>query len=343
MSLKGHYSNRRKKERIYRIILFVSIFTIITMLGVILYRPPAMEDYSGGVYKKTFETGYKPLRQELKLLKKEGFFQVPPEPLTPVPTVFTEWYHALPVNFSAAAFSELEQITDLSLKAAVQQKNLYFPEPLENSVPPDLFLSLEQCFAYRLGKRDYKRASAALERMFCFSSLMLNSNAPDVYFLEKSVSCAKLYETVFRENARALSGWEKSRSKIIESYIFPYQNLYLFERLRVMRDFEKIRQNGLSLFYGKTSAGTLMKEGFRTVSFSLIMEGFRTLFTDLFYDPDRDQKMNLELIRALLYQGITPKTAAQPNRPISFLSHRRMSRDADILSASLEYLEKKTE
>ena len=344
---EGRSSKRLSKDQIYKIVLFCSVLTIVTMLFLIFHRPAPMTDYSKGRYSRTFETGYKPLSQELEFLKKEGFFTESEEIFTPVPVIFTAWYNApltrAVIQERYSALSDFEQLVKDGLESAVKQKPLYFSDPLENPVPADLFLSLEKSFEYYLSRQNYRKSVAFLKYMFCYSSLLMCSNAPDVYFLEKSVVCARRYELVFRRNRQAISAWERIREKITEEYVFPYQNLYRFDRLRSMRDFEKIRRHGIGLFYGTPSFSVQLKEGIETCSFSRIGSAFQVLFRDWFYEPDRDQKLNLAIYRALLYQGASPKTVARPDRRMALLSLQRMSRDAEILSSSLEYLEKRGE
>ena len=114
--------------------------------------------------------------------------------------------------------------------------------------------------------------------------------------------------------------------------------LYQADRLRSMRDFEKIRLNGIRLFDGRPVAWSQMKEGIITCSPRQMISALKTMITDFFYDVDRDQTLNLNLYREILFQAATTKSIKAPDRKMSIRSIRRLRHNENVLSSFLTYL-----
>lgn len=335
-----------KQSRTVKIILFSILLLISIVVFCVVKRPATLNDLSGGIYPETFRTTHRPLQKELLLLQKEGVFDTPPSTRM-IPGEFSLWYASLEtlkvlsgISFNPAQYKVLIK---KSLQDGLQQKTLFFADPLENPVPGDLFRTLVWCFDYELGIQDYEKCAETLEMMFCYSSLLLNSNAADIYFLSKSMECAQLYDQTFQKDQSAVKLWDGKKAEIQKNYLFMADGLYRIERLRRMQDFEMIRVNGIRIFDQKIKGSSQMKEGLGTGSFARIKEGISTAVTDFFYDVDRDQTLTLSMLRKLLNEGISPYMLENPDRKISIHCYRKIIQDAGVFSSVQEYLGKSPE
>ena len=329
-----------------RLVVFAVCFPLLLAVFYVIRRPGPMEDFSGGRFSETFRTEYRPLRRELLHLNRIGFFGKEPKCM-PIPESYSGWRSAPETEriLQGESFRsrEYDALIRKSLSAAEKAKHLVFQSPLENPVQGELFLCLLRRFELAMKSSDPPAASEFLRDMFRFSSISLNSNSPDIYFLGKSVSCAKEYERRFSDFPAATAEWRKLRAGLMENCSFPFAELCRLDRERSMRDFEKIRLNGVRLFDGHPEFGTRMKEALCTMSFSLAWDALKTKITDFLYDIDRDQTANLAIYREILENGATPQTVAPPKRKMSIRSLRRLTRDQDILTESLRYLSKEPE
>ena len=343
----GHSVRNICTGRRQKILIFLICLSSVIFLLYFIHRREPLEDFSGGLYPRTFATEYIPLQRELEFLRKDSVFQPEDKNAAFVPVVFRSWYTAGETSriISGEQFDspDYELLIETSLRSALKERDILFQEPLENPVPGDLFRCLEWQFERAVVRRDSLRARKVLSAMFCFSSVMLNSNAPDIYFLEKSVYCAKHYEKKFSGDPSALKHWEQIRAELSGMYVFPYRNLCRLDRLRSLRDFEKIRLNGIRLFDGKPVLGSQLKEAFYTGSFRLGWSAVKTKVIDFFYDVDRDQTLSLENYRKILHHGATPDTLESPDRKMSIRAMRRMRKNQEILDSALEYMEKGVE
>ena len=335
----------RKPKRI-KILLFFSVLLICIISAVIFSRPEHLEDLSGGIYKETFQTTNRLLQKELLSLYTEGVFQTP-EDARAIPEEFVLWYTAEETRKIIAGEKidpeNYRSIVSGCLQSCLKQKNLYFKTPLENPVPGDLFRTLVWLFEYDLAARDIQKSSDSLENMFCFTSLLLSSNAADIYFVSKTLECAKNYESSFRGDKAALEHWNNKKTAMTGKYLFPSDGLYRMERLRILQEFEMIRIHGMRIFDIKTSGTTQLRDGIGNGSFAGIKSGIRTTVTDFFYDIDSDQAMTLSMFRQLLHNGISPYMIVVPDRKISIHCYRRILQETEVLSALFEYLEKRVE
>lgn len=331
------------RPKAVKILLFFAVLIVNAVIFYIARSPEKIKDLSGGKFPKTFETTYQPLQKELEQLHRTGFFEED-ESARNVPVVFTEWYSAPETRriLSGQAFEsgEYRKLIRRSLKEGLKYKKLVFVDPLENPVPGDLFRTLLACFEQSLSGKDTERCLEMLDNLFCYTSLLLESNAPESYFAEKSMECGLLFEQCFAGNQDTLKKWNNLKRSFSGKYIFSMQKIYELERLRVMYDFEKIRQFGIRLFDGKPSGWNLIKEGLATVSFSKMKDGFFTVVTDHFYDVDRDQMMNFSMLKKLSDEGYTPFMLKIPDRKMSLRSYHRLYHDAEVLSLILGYIEK---
>lgn len=340
-SAKWYRQPRTVKIFLFSILLLISIVTVC-----IVKRPDTLEDLSGGVYPETFRTTYRPLQQELLYLQKDGFFEKPLSTRM-TPEEFSLWYSAPEtlqvlsgISFDPASYKKL---IHKSLCDGMERKFLFFASPLENPVPGDLFRTLVWCFEYDLKKKDYIKCSESLEMMFCYASLLLSSNAADIYFLSKSLECAQLYDRTFQGNNSAEKYWDDRKAGIQRNNLFLSDGLYRIERLRRMQDFEMIRTNGIRIFDRKIEGSSQVKEGLGTGSFSRINDGVSTAVTDFFYDVDRDQALTLSMLRKLLNEGVTPYMLEYPDRKISIHCYRKIVQDAGVMADVMEYLGKSPE
>ena len=337
----GKWYKRRNRKLLFLAVLLVSITAVVFFL-----RPERIADLSGGIYKETFKTTYRPLQKELIQLHKDGVFQQPENTRT-VPDVFVPWYSAektRKILSGEKIFPEqYRTIVSSSLLSALKQKKLVFASPLENPVPGDLFRILVCFFEQDLATGDYSRCAETLDQIFCFSSLLLNSNAADIYFISKTLDCAKLYEKIFSGNRNALALWNRKKTEMTEKYLFAADGLYQIERLRILQEFEMIRIHGIRIFDEKVSGSSQIKEGLGTGSFSGVKSGISTTVTDFFYNVDRDQTMALSILRGLLYNGVTPYMLKMPDRKISIHCYSRIVQEAEVLSSLFDYLEKRAE
>lgn len=330
------------RPKVIKILLFSVVFIITAVLFFMLKKPQKIEDHSNGVFSATFETTHRPLQKELELLNGEGFFEKTPDRM--VPLEFTEWYSAPETkliisekNFSPEEYSLLIR---RSLQAGLAKKNIVFGKPLENPVPGDLYRTLLGCFNWYLRREDWRSCIESLDQMFCYSALLLCSNAADIYFLSKSVETGKLFEEVFAGNAEASRSWHEMKRSLLGKYFFTMHGIYQIERLRMCHDFEKIRVHGISLIERKNTGGVIFQEGFANGSFSQMWDGLSTSFVDAFYDVDRDQTMTLIMLRQLLNDGFSISMIKRPNRKMSIHCYRRLAKDSEILSKALHYMDK---
>lgn len=324
-----------------KILLFTAGLAIAAMIFFAVNKPPVFDDLSGGIFPETFRTEHRPLQKELQYLHADGFFNSP-ENMQSVPSVFAAWYTApetlLILNDKAFVPDAYSSLIRKSLQAGKKEKSIIFANPLENPVPGDLFRTLLGCFNQYLAQRNYIKCTMLLDDMFCYSSLLLNSNAAESYFLSKSVECGKLYEQYFSGNRKALLYWKKVKQNLSGKYLFSMHGIYRLERLKVMNDYEKIRINGIRIFDEKPTGCSQFWEGFATFSFTGMKNGISTAVTDYFYDVDRDQTMTLTMLRRLLNDGISPAMLERPNRKMSIRCFRRITDDAEILSSAILYL-----
>ena len=335
-----------KQTRWIKILLFLTVSLVSIIAVVIFRRPEQIADLSGGICKETFKTTYRPLQKELKQLHQEGVFQQPENAKT-IPDVFVPWYTAEETRkiLSGEKIQPEQYRTVVSscLQSALQQKKLVFASPLENPVPGDLFRILVWLFEQDFASGNYRYSAETLDKMFCFSSLLLNSNAADIYFVSKTLDCAKLYEKHFSGNKNASVLWNRKKTEMTEKYLFAADGLYQIERLRILQEFEMIRIHGVRIFDEKVSGSMQIKEGLGTGSLSGIKSGIATAFTDFFYDVDRDQTLALSSLRGLLHDGVTPYMLKMPDRKISIHCYRRIIQEAEVLSSLFDYLEKRAE
>ncbi|MBQ9772027.1 MAG: hypothetical protein IJW23_09420 [Lentisphaeria bacterium] len=335
-----------RQPRGIKILLFSAVSLICIVVAIFFNRPERIDDLSGGIYKETFQTTYRPLQKELLLLQREGVFQIPENART-VPEEFSAWY-ASEETRKIIAGTDIDPeayraVVSASLQSGLQRKVLYFKAPLENPVPGDLFRTLLWLFEKDLASGDYQKSSESLENLFCFASLLLNSNAADIYFVSKSLECAEIYERTFRGNRTALVFWSRKKSVMTGKYLFSSDGLYRMERLRLLQEFEMIRIHGIRIFDEKTSGSSQIQEGLGNGSVSGVTSGIGTAITDFFYDVDRDQTLALSILRQLLYDGLSPYMIKTPDRKISIHCYRRITREAEVLSSLFEYLEKRVE
>ena len=342
----GRSSKWYKQPRWIKILLFSAVALISIIVTIVVNRPKQIEDLSGGTYKETFKTTHRPLQKELVLLYQEGVFETPKNAKM-VPEVFVPWYTS---EETLNIISGKNNITDQyrsvissCLQSALKQKNLYFATPLENPVSGDLFRTLVFLFEQDLASGDYNRCAETLENMFCFSSLLLNSNAAEIYFVSKSLDCAKSYDQTCSGNKTALALWSRKKTEMTERYLFSAEGLYRIERLRILQEFEMIRIHGVRIVDEKISGSSQIKESLGIGSFSGIKNGIATAITDFFYDVDRDQTMALSMLRGLLHDGVTPYMLKMPDRKISIHCYRRITQEAEVLSSLFDYLEKRAE
>lgn len=329
------------RPKVIKILLFFAVLLITAIIFIAVNRPKRIEDLSGGIFPETFQTRHRPLQRELHQLNREGFFSRSTD--RAVPAVFSEWYSApetrLIIGEKQFVPGEYRFLIKKSLEAGMKEKKIFFKTPLENPVSGDLFRTLLGCFQWYLFRKDWNVCIEMLENMFCYSSLLLSSNAADTYFLSRSMECGKQFEKVFSRNRKALSLWQKTRRTFPEKYLFTMHGIYEMERLRMCHEFEKIRVHGIRLIERKRSGSAIFKEGFLTGSFSQIREGISTSFVDFFYDVDRDQTMTLSMLRQLLYDGVSVSTVDRPDRKMSIQCYRRLVDDSGILSSALHYME----
>ena len=261
-----------------------------------------------------------------------------------IPVEFSEWYRSKEtsavISGTAVRSAAYRRLIRESLKKGALSGGLRLKDPLENPVPGDLFRCLENEFQEDLRREAWNSAVESLENLFCFSSIMLNSNVPDIYYLQRSVELAVAFETAAAGKSSALKIWEKCRVSLLGKYTFPFQKLCERERLRMMRDFEKIRKNGIRLFDGKPELFTQLKEAFFTASVPLAWRAVKTKVVDFFYDVDRDQTMSLESCRKILHEGCTPSMVKYPTRKMSIRMMRKLLEMENILERSLLYLRK---
>ncbi|MBR2440367.1 MAG: hypothetical protein IKB25_09250 [Lentisphaeria bacterium] len=328
-------------QRTIKILLFSTVLVIAGFLFWFFNKPAVLEDLSGGKYPETFRTVYRPLQKELLLLHAEGFFE-PSAAQSAVPAVFLEWYMAPETRL---IIHEKDFSPDMyhlqirkSLQTGMREKCIFFSEPLENPVPGDLFRTLTGCFNKYLARKNYKKCVDLLEDMFCFSSLILNSNVAESYFLSESVKYGKLYEQTFEKNQKAASFWRKVKWKLAGKYLFSMHGIYRLECQKIMADYEKIRISGIHIFDEKPEGSSQFLDGVATFSVTRMIDGISTSITDYFYDVDRDQTMTLSMLRRLLNDGISPAMLERPNRKMSIRCFRRITDDAEILSSAILYL-----
>lgn len=335
-----------KRTRVIKIVLFAVMSIITALIFLAVHRPKKIVDFSNGVFSETFQTTHRPLQLELVKLYEESFF-LKNNQSGIVPESLRLWYSSPETSkvLSGRSFAlkEYHSLIQKSLQTACREKKLYFSDPMENPVPGDLFQTLFQCYTRYLMSKNYRGCVTVLENMFCYSSLILNSNAADTYFLAQSVKAGKLYESSFAGNPRAMEAWRIVKDSLSGKYLYPMHGIYQLERLRGLNDFERIRRYGIRMFDGKPSGWALIQDGIAVFSFSRIREGFSTIINDFFYDADRDQTLCLSMLRKLLYEGIDPSMMSRPDRKMSIRCYRRISNDAEVLSSALDYLEKRTE
>lgn len=328
-------------QKTVKILLFTAGLLISAIIFWAVNKPPVLDDLSNGIFPETFRTSYRPLQNELKFLHTEGFFSSSDSGRN-VPVAFTEWYTApetqMCIGERVFSADEYGMLIRKSLRAGLLERELVFADPLENPVPGDLFRTLLWCFNQYLKQRKYTGCVEFLEYLFCYSSILLSSNAAESYFVAKSVECGKLYEGTFSGNRNALLLWRKVKRELSGKYLFSMHGIYRLEQQRIMGDFEKIRTFGIRIFDEKPAGSFQFWEGVATFSCTKMKNGISTSVTDYFYDVDRDQTMTLSMLRRLLYDGITPAMLERPDRKMSIRCFRRITGDAEILSSALHYL-----
>ena len=311
------WNNGLRKKLLHCFLLAVMLGLSFFLLRSCLRRGSRLEDFSGGRYERTFRTGNSVLKKELLSLKG--------------PILEQEWkssgmlerFHRLHRQIPSSmrqtpAAAEAESLPGAKGEKKEGEGTLSREEwlaefhrllgeirrPLKGIGESagefsDFLEVLRSCAGERGNNAEFPDLPLkSLRIMFDYGYVMLFSDHPDVSYLESAVRSA---ESRIRE--RGLSEEERQfLAACVKRSLerpFPQRNLMVHGLLRSLRDYEKVRLNGLRLFLGEPKPGTSLKESLSGGEGSF-GAAVKIWVRDFFYDVDRDQIQTIRMYRTFL-------------------------------------------
>lgn len=315
-------SNRRRRTA--RILLFLCLFLVcLLVLKECIGRLTRLEDVSGGRFARTFRTDSFALKKRLRTLV----------PLIAGSNGTSSVELARFQNFHDRFFESfpgyLPYADELRLLISGVKTPLKGVESCAG-IFSDFQQTLQRGIQELAGREEFGSALRLLDVMCAHTSMMLNSDEPDILYLTVcSSSAAELGRC-------ALSPAERKRFRsILEGFLanpFPDGNLIRCSLMSSMRDYEKVRLNGFRFFLGEPMASTLFREAF--AGRGSLFRPFGILIRDWWYPVDRDQVQALALYEPLLSGRGLPESV--PDYAIARREKERLAllfrtRDAALL------------
>ena len=335
---KTHSSNSGPgKKLLHCFFLALFLFFSFFLLSTCAKRCSRLEDFSGGRYAETFKTDNSVLKKELLSLKGSVVEQELKS------SVLLERFRLLHRKYAAVLPCSCGGSLPLSAGKEADSFSVYFPEWLEEfhellrAVRRPLkgaescagefsdfqMILLQGVNESGRGRAAPASASAVLEVMFDYAYVMMFSDHPDISYLESALRSA---ERLIRE--KRLSGRDRLLlTGIVKRNLsrpFPQRNLICCRLLRSLRDFEKVRLNGLRLFMGEQKPGTSLKESVSGGGRGSFFAALRVWVRDFFYDVDRDQIQTIRMYKTFLkekafltVENFDARYPEPPSRPMA--------------------------
>lgn len=356
---KTHYSSNGLWKKLLKCFLLAALLLVsFSLLKMCISRSSRLDDFSGGRYAETFKTDNSILKKELLSLKPliveqelkstgilERFHRLYAEENTGFILKSAEGLK----DFSSengregAVFSRYMQwLGDFHKLLGQVTRPLKGAEPYAGEFSDSQEILQKGFNAFCIDSHRPRFALRILNVMFDYAYVMMLSDHPDLSYFESAVSSAKNLHRNCRlseEERLFLAGLVKRNL----SRPFPQQNLIRCRLLCSLRDYEKVRLNGLRLFMGEQKPGTVLKESVAGGS-GTFLSALKTMGRDFFYDVDRDQLQTIRMYKAfrskefIPYRSFGSRLAVKPSRPMALRelelfrdNMRRQSRSLDDL------------
>ena len=358
---RTHSSNSRLRNKLLHCFLLAVVLVFsFSLLRSCAKRSSRLEDFSGGRYAETFKTDNSVLKKELLSLKglivgqelrSSGilarFHELHRRYAALLPAVSGE-PHSFPVRSEDHSFSRLypEWLETFRNLLGEVRRPLKGVEPQAGEFSDFQRILQQGIDGFKADSSPPLPVLKTLNVMFDYAYVMLFSDAPDVSYLESAVRSA---EEVLRENR--LSAEERLvLAEILKrtlSRSFPRENLIRHSLLRSLRDYEKIRLNGLRLFLGEQNPWTSVKDSVSGGRGSSLFAALRVRVRDFFYDVDRDQIQAIRMYKAFLREGASLSSRSfdlhlsnLPGRPMARREYELFRNGMRRYSDALEGLRK---
>ncbi len=336
---KTHSSNNGfGKKLLHCLFLAFFLFVSFFLLSTCAKRTSRLEDFSGGRYAETFKTDNSVLKKELlslrgpiveQELKSSGildrFHQLHWRYGSLVPTSSGETYcRPLQEKGEAYSFSELYPgwLETFHALLGEVRRPLKGVEAYAGEFSDFQMILLRGC--QDSGEKiSSQTVLKTLNVMLDYAYVMMFSDHPDISYLETAVRSA---ERVLRKNRFSARDRLLLRDIVKRNLArpFPQRNLICYRLLRSLRDFEKVRLNGLRLFMGEQKPGTSLKESVSGGRRSSFFAALRVWVRDFFYDVDRDQIQTIRMYKTFLkdkafltVENFEARYSKAPSRPMA--------------------------
>ena len=335
---KTHSSNSGLGNRLLHcFLLLLFLFFSFTLLRSCVKRCSRLDDFSGGRYAETFKTGNSVLKKELLSLRGPIIEQDLRS------SGMLERFHELHWKYAAVLLNSSDSSRSVSQEGSAAFFDRLYPEWLEafHSLLGEVRRPLKGVEGYagdfsdfqmmlQLGINGFREEKCSpelvlrtLNVMFDYAYVMMFSDSPDVSYLESAVHSL---ESLLR--TRPLSGRDRRfLAEMVKRNLsrpFPRRNLICHSLLRSLRDYEKVRLNGLRLFMGEQKPGTSLKESLSVGRRSSFFTALKVWIRDFFYDVDRDQIQAIRMYKTFLKETAFPSDqeidsflANPPTRPMA--------------------------
>ncbi len=326
--------NKQDRNEYLREVLWKIFFLLIPLLLLFLFcqclPKKTIQDYSHGRFPETFRTTN-------ILLQKELLSTVPLLPIDGLvhrndlqTALLLRLHHQLKTKGP-----DSDLISKIANLCAEGKKSFHFfydlsDDPETAVLFPDLFELLQERFQENRSENSFSQALDLLEIMYDFSLMLLNSDQPDLFYFKESLSASELLAEEIPSDSEDRIRLQKLFKKQLQP-IFSQKNIFRKECMMSMRDFEKMRLNGLRLFSGEQEPWSAMKESLRNADFQGVRNAANTLFRDRIYDVDKDQIQSLRIYKRVLlseewieYQRLGEIFPSGPDRFLSIRNYRAL-------------------
>ena len=349
-------SNSRLRNKLLHCFLLILVLCFsFSLLRTCVKRSSRLDDFSGGRYAETFKTDNSVLKKELLSLKGlivgqelrssgilERFHQLHRR-YAAIQPAFSGGPHSFPVRSGDLLFSRLysEWLSAFQNLLGEVRRPLKGVESLAGEFSDFQMILQQGIDGFKTDSSSSHLVLKTLNVMFDYAYVMMFSDAPDVSYLESAVRSA---EGVIREN-RLSSEERRILAEILKQTLsrsFPRENLIRHSLLRSLRDYEKIRLNGLRLFMGESKPGTSLKESVSGGWGRSFFAALRVWVRDFFYDVDRDQIQTIRMYKTFLkdqvFLSVENFDARYPEPPFRPIAKREYELFRDELRRHSEAL-----
>jgi hypothetical protein len=174
---------------------------------------------------------------------------------------------------------------------------------------PELQELLEAKFALQLSANDLQGALRTLELMLKMANCVLNSDEPEIHYLNSTLDlAAQSLQTRIWANSAAVKDLhallQRQRVRPI-----PQRGILAFEREKSLITFERIRKNG---FNTMEASANMIADSLRELKPASAIKAADYLWRGLSYDPDFDEAQTLGLFDKLTGPSFLPYFKSPP-------------------------------